>query len=269
MLLAIDIGNSTIVAGLFEERTLTSHWRLATDASKTSDDYGVLFVGLLDAAGHPADQVSGIILSSVVPALTPAFESLSELHFHRRPLVVSSDSPTGLTLRYGNPQEIGSDRLVNAAAAYARYQTTLIIVDFGTATTFCAVTASGEYLGGAIAPGLGISAEALASRTAKLPKVELSRPKTVIGVDTASSIQSGLIFGYAGLVDELVLRMERELGQKAKVLATGGLASLIAPESRTIQEVRPFLTLEGLELLYRRSTGDEEGSASNKCGASG
>ncbi len=256
MLLAIDIGNSNIVAGIFEGPRLQSHWRVATDSSKTSDDYGVLFLGLLETAGLPAAQVGGIILSSVVPSLTPVFETVSEVHFHRRPLVISCDSPTGLRLRYRNPQEIGSDRLVNAAAAYARYRTTLIIVDFGTATTFCAVTASGEYLGGAIAPGLDVSAEALASRTAKLPKVELKRPKTVIGVDTETSIQSGLIFGYAGLVDEMVLRIEGELGQKAKVLATGGLAALIAPESRTIQEVRPFLTLEGLELIYRHSTGE-------------
>lgn len=256
MLLAIDIGNSNIVAGIFEGPRLQSHWRVATDSSKTSDDYGVLFLGLLETAGLPTAQVGGIILSSVVPSLTPVFETVSEVHFHRRPLVISCDSPTGLRLRYRNPQEIGSDRLVNAAAAYARYRTTLIIVDFGTATTFCAVTASGEYLGGAIAPGLDVSAEALASRTAKLPKVELKRPKTVIGVDTETSIQSGLIFGYAGLVDEMVLRIEGELGQKAKVLATGGLAALIAPESRTIQEVRPFLTLEGLELIYRHSTGE-------------
>jgi type III pantothenate kinase len=165
------------------------------------------------------------------------------------------DLDTGLTLSYPNPREIGSDRLVNAAGAYAHYRSTLIIVDFGTATTFCAVTQSGEYLGGAIAPGLGIAAETLAKRTAKLPIVDLVRPKTVIGSDTAASIQSGLIFGYAGLVDELVTRIQAELGQRAKVIATGGLATLIAPESRTIQEVRPFLTLEGLQWLYTRVRG--------------
>ena len=256
MLLAIDIGNTNILWGLFDGQALKGHWRLATDTSKTADDYAIVFLGLLEPAGLRPDQVSGVILSSVVPSLTPVFEELSELHFHQPPYVVSSESPTGLTLRYRNPQEIGSDRLVNAAAAYARYRTTLIIIDFGTATTFCAVTAAGEYLGGAIAPGLSISAEALTLRTAKLPKVELLRPKTVIGVDTPTSIQSGLIFGYAGLVDDMVHRIERELGHTATVIATGGLAALIAPESRTIQEVRPLLTLEGLELLYRRSRGE-------------
>lgn len=256
MLLAIDIGNTNIVCGLFEGEALKGHWRIATDSSKTSDEYGLLLSELLHAAGIAPGQVTGIILSSVVPSLTPIFEDLSETQFFRLPVLVTPDMPTGLTLQYRNPQEIGSDRLVNAAGAYARYRTHLIIVDFGTATTFCAVTGAGAYLGGAIAPGLGIAAEALASRTAKLPKVELIRPKTAIGIDTVSSIQSGLVFGYAGLVDEMVRRIERELGHQAKVLATGGFAPLVAPESRTIQEVRPFLTLEGLEWLYRKSRGE-------------
>ena len=256
MLLAIDIGNSNVVWGVYEGQTLKGHWRLATDASKTVDEYGILFTSILEQAGIGADRVTDAILSSVVPTLTATFDQMAETYFKRTPLIVSADLETGLTLAYPNPLEIGSDRLVNAAAAYARYKTCLIIVDFGTATTFCAVSARGEYLGGAIAPGLSIAAEALFTRTAKLPKVDLARPKTVIGKDTAGSMQSGLIFGYAGLVDELVTRMQRELGQKATVIATGGLASLIAPESRTIQEVRPFLTLEGLELLYRRTRGD-------------
>jgi type III pantothenate kinase len=182
---------------------------------------------------------------------------MAEAYFHRRVLVVSPDLDTGLRLCYTNPHELGTDRLVNAAAAYARYKTSLIIVDLGTATTFCAITQSGEYLGGVIAPGLGIAADALVSRTAQLPKVDLVAPKTVIGRDTVSSIQAGLIFGYTGLVDEIVSRMQAELGQPAMVIATGGLASFIAPESRTIREVRPFLTLEGLELLYRRTRGDD------------
>lgn len=256
MLLAIDIGNTNIVWGVYEGQALRGHWRLGTDQMKTADEYGLIFLNLLRIAGIRPEQISGVILSSVVPSLTPAFESMAETYFHRLPLIVSSDLDTGLIISYTHPHELGSDRLVNAAAAYARYQTALIIVDFGTATTFCAVTQAGEYLGGAIAPGLGTAAESLHARTAKLPRVDLARPKSVIGRDTISSIQSGLIFGYAGLVDELVLRMQEELGQKAVVIATGGFASLIAPESRTIQEVRPFLTLEGLELLYRRTRGD-------------
>ena len=256
MLLAIDIGNSNVVWGIFENQTLKQHWRLHTEPARTSDEYGASFNGLLRASGIGPNQVTGVILSSVVPSLTPAFEQMSEALFHHKPLVVSSDLDTGLKLSYTNPRELGSDRLVNAAAAYARYKSALIIIDLGTATTFCAVTQAGEYLGGVIAPGLSIAADALFSRTAKLPKVDLVRPKTVIGKDTTSSIQSGLIFGHAGLVDEIVVRMQQELGQAARVIATGGLSSIIAPESRTIQEVRPFLTLEGLEWLYRRTHGD-------------
>jgi len=256
MLLAIDIGNSSVVWGVFELHTLKQHWRLNTDPARTSDEYGKIFESLLRASGIGPDQVTGVILSSVVPALTPTIEQMSETLFHHKALVVSPDLDTGLKLSYTNPRELGSDRLVNAAAAYARYKCALIIIDLGTATTFCAITQAGEYLGGVIAPGLGIAADALFSRTAKLPKVDLVRPKTVIGKDTVSSIQSGLIFGYAGLVDEIVVRMQQELGEKARVIATGGLSSVIAPESRTIQEVSPFLTLEGLEWLYRRTCGD-------------
>lgn len=258
MLLAIDIGNSNVVWGVFAGRELRGHWRLATDQRRTADDYGVMFLGLLRAAGLEPAGVTGVIISSVVPSLTPVFEQLVQTYFQRQALVVSAETPTGLTLRYRNPQEIGSDRLVNAAAAYAAYRTALVIVDFGTATTFCAITGAGEYLGGAIAPGLGLGADALAARTAKLPKIELARPKTAIGFDTITSMQSGLIYGYAGLVDELVSRIARELGQTPRVIATGGLASLVAPETRLIDEVRPFLTLEGLELLYRKSLGEPD-----------
>lgn len=256
MLLAIDIGNTNVLWGLFERQTLKGHWRLATDPSRTADEYGSLFVSLVRNAGLEPHKVTGAILSSVVPSLTSAFEHMVETCFHRLPLLVSPDLDTGLRLNITHPYEIGSDRLVNAVAAYAQYRTTLIIIDFGTATTLCTISESGEYLGGAIAPGLGISADALSSRTAKLPKVDLVRPKSAIGKDTISSMQSGLVFGHAGLVDEMVHRIQAELGKKATVIATGGLASLIAPESRTIQEVKPFLTLEGLELLYRRSRGD-------------
>jgi type III pantothenate kinase len=253
MLLAIDIGNTNVVCGLFEGSTLRGHWRLATEARRTDNEYGILLLNLLQKAGFTPDLITGCILSSVVPALTATFDSVVQTYFGRTPVTVGPDTDSGLTLRYANPKEIGSDRIVNAAAAYARYHSDVIIVDFGTATTFCAVTKSAEYVGGVIAPGLGISADALFARTAKLPKVEIIRPKTVIGTDTIGGIQSGLLFGYVGLVDGIVRRMERELGRTSIVVATGGLATVIAQETETIREVLPFLTLEGLELLYRRN----------------
>ncbi|NKB82295.1 MAG: type III pantothenate kinase [Nitrospirales bacterium] len=252
MLLTVDVGNSQIVLGVFDQEKLRGSWRLATDVTKTADEYGVLVLSLLHTIEiHPPD-IHGCIISSVVPPMTPIFECVSETYFQQSPLLVSSDFPFGLTLQYDNPQEIGTDRLVNAAAAYHRFHNELVVVDFGTATTFCTVTKDGEYLGGAIAPGLKSAANALHINTAKLPTVDLLCPPTVIGKDTVSSIQSGLIFGYTGLVDELVSRIQQETGQTSTVLATGGQASIIAPISRTIHEVRPFLTLEGLELLYRR-----------------
>jgi type III pantothenate kinase len=255
MLATIDIGNTNVVWGIFEGSTLLAHWRLATNPKATADEYGVLCVNLLARNGRTPGQITGAIISSVVPSLTETFVSMAETYFSCTPLVVSSDMDTGLTLKYNNPKEIGSDRIVNAAAAYHKFQRDLIIVDFGTATTFCAVTQAGEYLGGVIAPGLGISAEALFTRAAKLSKVELTRPKSVIGTDTAGSIQAGLLFGYAGLVDALVRRMEQELGRPFSVIATGGLASVVAPETSTIQKIEPLLTLEGLEFLYRRAQG--------------
>jgi len=256
MLLVVDIGNTNVVLGIYDGPVLKAHWRLATDAKTTSDEYGILFTNLLSSAGILPRQITGAMVSSVVPALTGTFETLIEQYFHQQPLFVTPETDTGLTIRYANPKEIGSDRLVNAAAAYHKYRRDLIIVDFGTATTFCVVTKQAEYLGGVIAPGLGISAEALFSRAAKLSKVELVRPKTVIGTDTGNSIQSGLLFGYAGLVDTLVKRIEQELGRSTYVIATGGLSDVVTPETTTIQKIEPLLTLEGLELLYRRAKGD-------------
>ncbi len=260
MLLTIDIGNTQIVFGVFDRQTLRNSWRIATDHTKTTDEYGIMFASLIRESGISSKKIRGTIISSVVPPLTQTLESMVETFLHHSPLVVSSDFPFGLTLEYANPQEIGTDRLVNAAAAFERYRTHLIIVDFGTATTFCTVTKDGRYLGGAIAPGLKSAADTLHTHTAKLPNVELTRPKSVIGTDTASSIQSGLLFGYAGLVDELVTRIEQEIGHSTTVIATGGLAPDLAPISQTIQEIRPSLTLEGLELLFRRKTGQESPS---------
>jgi type III pantothenate kinase len=250
-LLAIDIGNSNVVLGVFQDQRLIADWRIGTDPTKTTDEYGILLLDLLRVKGMYPDGLDAVVLSSVVPPLTSLFEELSGKYLHCMPLTISSELQTGLTLRYDNPAEIGSDRIVNAAAAFHRYGGPVIIVDFGTATTFCAVTKEGEYLGGAIAPGIGISADALFQRAAKLPKIELVRPKSVIGRDTVSSMQAGIIFGYAGLVDEIVTRMQQAIGHDCHVLATGGLAGLVASESRTIREVTPNLTLDGLALVYQ------------------
>lgn len=254
MLLAIDIGNSHIVCGVFRERTLVSHWRLSTDQSKTPDEYSIILRSLLHFNNVRPEDILGCVVSSVVPPLTHVFDMLAQSLFGKQPLVITSACPHGLTLRYDNPDEIGTDRLVNAAAAFARYQRYLIIVDFGTATTFCIITQQGEYLGGAIAPGLKSAADTLHINTAKLPKVDLAIPKSVIGKDTTTSMQSGIMYGYSGLVDEIVRRIQQEIGQSALVIATGGLAPTILPISHTIQEVRPHLTLEGLTLLYERMT---------------
>jgi type III pantothenate kinase len=253
MLLTIDIGNTNVIAGVFDGDRLIAHWRVATDYARTADEYGITFLDVLTTRAVETSTIRSVILSSVVPPLTPAFGKMSQNYFHTVPLIVTSDLDTGLTFRFEQPQEIGSDRIVNAAAAYARYGGPIIVVDFGTAITFCVVTKDGEYLGGAIAPGIQISADALAQRAAKLSSVELTLPKEVIGHNTASSIQSGLIYGFAGMVDGLVRRIKMNLGQKCRVVATGGQAALIAPIAETIDEVRDLLTLEGLELLYRKN----------------
>ncbi|OGW45256.1 MAG: pantothenate kinase, partial [Nitrospirae bacterium GWD2_57_8] len=192
----------------------------------------------------------GVIISTVVPPLLPVMTEMCRKYFRLEPLVVTYGLRTGITIRYDNPKEIGADRIVNAAAAYSLYGGPLIIIAFGTATTFCALTGKGEYLGGAISPGIKISAEALFQRASKLPRVELAKPPAVIGSDTISAMQAGVLFGYAGLVDGIVERMKRELSPDARVVATGGLAELVAPETRSIQEIRPHLTLEGLRMLY-------------------
>lgn len=252
MLLAIDIGNSQIVCGVLQKDTLLANWRLSTNHTKTSDEYGMALRTLLDIHKVDLKNIHGSIMSSVVPPITQVFEPLLHTLIGQAPLIVTASCPHGLTLRYDNPEEIGTDRLVNAAAAFSLYQQSLIIVDFGTATTFCTITQQGEYLGGAIAPGLKTAADSLHLKTAKLPKVDLAIPQSVIGRDTVTSMQSGIMFGYAGLVDAIVKRIQQEIGQSAYVLATGGLASSILPISQTIQEVRPHLTLDGLALLYSR-----------------
>lgn len=250
MLLAIDIGNTNVVLGVFDKERLVENWRVGTNAQITPDEYAMTFKDLFNFSGIRFDQVTGVIISSVVPPLLPVMIEMSRKYFRIEPMVVTSELKTGLTIRYDNPKEVGADRIVNAAAAFKLYGGPLVIVDFGTATTFCAVTEDGAYLGGAICPGVKISAEALFQRASKLPRVELAKPPKVIGSDTVSAMQAGIIYGYAGLVDGIVERMKKELAANAKVVATGGLAELVSPETKTIQEVKPHLTLEGLRFLH-------------------
>lgn len=254
MLLAIDIGNTNIVLGLYDGQRLAEHWRLATHKERTSDEYAVTVLQLFALAGVAPGAVRAAVLASVVPPLTPTFVDLCGRRFGVGPLVVGPEVDTGIAVRYASPADVGADRIVNAVAAHARYRKAAIIVDFGTATTFDFVTAAGEYLGGAIAPGITISTEALVQRTSKLPRVEIARPPhaSVVGRTTAASMQAGIFYGYVGLVDEIVARMAREMGGEPAVVATGGLAALIAPETRTIKDIDEFLTLDGLRLIHER-----------------
>jgi type III pantothenate kinase len=250
MLLAIDIGNTNVVLGVFDKETLVENWRVGTNTQITPDEYAMIFKDLFGFAKLDFSQITGVIISTVVPPLLPVMIEMSRKYFRIEPMVVTHELKTGITIRYDNPKEVGADRIVNAAAAFKLFGGPLIIVDFGTATTFCAITKQGEYLGGAICPGIKISAEALFQRASKLPRVELTKPKKVIGSDTISAMQAGIIYGYAGLVDGIVERMKKELSPDARVVATGGLAELVAPETRSIQEIKPQLTLAGLQLLY-------------------
>ena len=259
MLLVIDVGNSNIAIGIFDHETLLEHWRLGTDVGKTTDEFGILFQELLVFSQVRREQIRGIVIASVVPPLLYPLAGLARKYFGIEPLVVEPGIKTGMTLHLDNPREVGADRIVNAVAGYEKYQTALIVIDFGTATTFDFVSSSGAFEGGVISPGLMISAEALFQHASKLPRVELVRPRSTLGKNTITAMQAGIVLGYAGLVDALIRGLKAEIKESypqepvPKVIATGGLVELIARECPAIEVVDENLTLDGLRIVYRRN----------------
>lgn len=250
MLLAIDIGNTNTVMGLFQKDSLIHHWRLETKKERTADEWGVYLKELLQFEKRGLEEITGVVISNVVPPMTRAMTALCEKYIKITPILVGPNIKIDMPIATDDPSEVGADRIVNAVAAYHQYKTHLILVDFGTATTFDYISDKGEYMGGLIMPGIGISAEALFQKASQLPRIEITKPKQVIGKNTIECMQSGIYFGYVGMVDSVVERMEAEIGQKTKVIATGGLASLIAADSKKISETNEFLTLEGLKLIF-------------------
>ncbi|MCB9707275.1 MAG: type III pantothenate kinase [Myxococcales bacterium] len=255
MLLAIDVGNTQIVLGVFDGSALRQHYRIESRAQRTVDEYHVLLRQLVGMSSKPQLALGASIMASVVPALGDTISEAVHNAFGLETLVVGPGMKTGMPILYDNPKEVGADRIVNAVAAFEHVKGGAIVVDFGTATTFDCVSPKGEYMGGVIAPGIGISAEALAARTAKLPRTDIVRPPRVLGKTTTHSMQSGVVFGHVGMVDGLVERLKAELGFNVTVIATGGLAGLIEPDSRTIDQVEEYLTLDGLRVLYERNLG--------------
>ncbi|WP_342668557.1 type III pantothenate kinase [Alicyclobacillus ferrooxydans] len=254
-MLAIDIGNSNMTMGLFEGSQLLAHWRVSTALERTADELGFLVSGLLRQRGLEEHSIDGVSISSVVPSVMYAVEQMSVTYLKQAPLIVGPGIRTGLGIKYDNPKEAGSDRIANAVAAIEAYGAPVVIVDFGTAMTFTVVNEHRQYVGGVIAPGIKISADALFRRASKLPHIDLQRPPSVIGRNTVTSMQSGLVYGFAGQVDGIIRRIQAELGRSVRVIATGGLADVVSPHSETIEQVDPFLTLNGLRIIWERNRG--------------
>jgi len=257
MLFVLDVGNTNTVIGVYDGEELKHHWRVETSRNKTEDEFGMIFKSLLEHVGLSFKDFEGIIISSVVPPIMFSLERMCQKYFHLKPLIVGPGIKTGLNIKYENPREVGADRIVNAVAGIHLYGSPLVIVDFGTATTYCYINEDKQYMGGAIAPGISISTEALYSRASKLPRIEIARPDGVIGKNTVSAMQAGILFGYVGQVEGIVNRMKKQSDATPKVIATGGLAALIGNESDVIDIVDPFLTLKGLHLIYMKNTKED------------